>query len=201
MLRLRALASALLGLILILGFLTIMKGVHQKKKEGKSSAVRFEVKRKKERSQQRVRPKPKKKKLSQRKTLKPKLDLSLVSGGLDLGVDILGLSAQDSQLLSQSKDSVMTEDIVDELPVVQHRAPLPFPEKAKENNVNGFVTLNLLINKQGAVEQVKLVDAQPEGYFEEIALQGVQDWSFSPATYQGRFVSVWVKQKIKFQVN
>ena len=200
-LRLKAFACAFFGLILTLGFLEIMKTVHKKGPGKKISQVQFEVRKTKKISRQKIKPKPKKKQKIRKKSLKPRLDLALMSGGLDLGVDILGLSSRDSQLLSQSKEAVMTEDVVDQLPLIQHREPLPFPEKAKRDKVNGHVTVQLLINKQGAVEQARLINAQPEGYFEQIALQGVQGWSFSPASYQGRFVAVWVKQKIKFQID
>ncbi|MEM7646528.1 MAG: energy transducer TonB, partial [Pseudomonadota bacterium] len=134
------------------------------------------------------------------KSLKPKMDMAFAASGLDLGIDILGLSSADSRLLSQSGDSVMTEDVVDRLPQVQYREPIPYPESAKEKNLTGHVTLNLLINKEGEVDQVKLLDSQPEGIFDQAAMQAVKSWSFSPAEYKGQFVSVWVKQKLKFQV-
>ena len=124
-----------------------------------------------------------------------------MAGGLDLGVDILGLSAQDSGLLSQSGETAMTEDVVDQLPEVQYREPIAFPEQAKEKNINGHVTVNILVNKEGQVEKVKLLDSQPEGVFDQVTIAAVKNWNFSPAQYQGRIVSVWVKQKLKFQVN
>lgn len=137
---------------------------------------------------------------AERKTLRPRLDLAFAGGGIDLGIDVLGLSAASSDLLSQS-GGAMTEDTVDRLPQIQYREPIPFPEFAKENNINGYVTLSILVNDKGSVEKVKLLDSQPEGVFDQIAMSSVRDWSFSPAEYQGRLVSVWVKQKLKFQVN
>ena len=171
------------------------------KKKKKISEVRFEVK-KKLRNQKKVpKLKPKPKKQSRKtKSLKPRLDLAFAGGGIDLGIDIIGLSAADSSLLSQG-DSVMTEDVVDQLPKIQYREPIPFPEEAKENGLGGYVTANVLVDKSGRVDKVKLLDANPVGVFENVALAGLKKWTFSPAEYQGRFVSVWIKQRVKFQVN
>ena len=63
------------------------------------------------------------------------------------------------------------------------------------------MTASVLVNDAGQVDKVKLLDANPVGVFEGVALAGLRKWTFSPAEYQGRFVSVWIKQRIKFQVN
>ena len=63
------------------------------------------------------------------------------------------------------------------------------------------MTVNILVNKEGSVDKVRLLDSQPEGVFDQVAIASVKTWSFSPAQYQGRAVAVWVKQKLKFQVN
>lgn len=192
---------SLVGFVFIVTMLNIMNSSPTKKKSGEKSQVQFEVKKVKNKSRQKIQKKKKAVKKAKIKSLKPKMDMSLMSSGLDLGVDILGLSSQDSGLLSQAGESAMTEDIVDQLPLVQYREPMPYPEHAKEKNINGHVTVNILVNKEGSVEKVKLLDSQPEGVFDQVAVNSVKTWSFSPAHYQGRVVSVWVKQKLKFQVN
>ena len=199
--RQMAILFSIFGFAMMLLVLQFMHSPIVKRKIKEPSQVQFEVKKVKRKQQKIKKRKPKKKKMARRsQALKPRLDLAFASGGLDLGVDILGLTGKDSSLLN-SGNAVMTEDVVDQRPQVQHREPIPFPELAKEKNINGSVTVNLLINEEGRVEQVRLLNATPEGVFEQVALDGVKSWSFTPAEYQGRFVSVWVKQKIKFQVN
>jgi len=197
-----AFTVAIGGLAFMFALITVLQGPIHRRPKKEVSSVEFKVKKKKANPQQKLakkKPKPRKVKTT-RKTLKPRLDLAFASGGIDLGIDILGLSAGDSSLLGKG-DTVMTEDVVDQLPQVQHRDPIPFPELALEKGIDGYVTVNVLVNKKGSVEKVKLLEAHPEGIFEQAALNGVRGWNFSPAEYQGRLVSVWIKQKVRFQVN
>ncbi len=192
---------AFLGFVMVVLFLNIMNGTIEFSKKKVLDSVQFEPKKVKKRQQKIQRKKVVKNRSNKVKSLKPKMNLAFANSGLDLGIDILGLSAGDSKLLSQQGDTVMTEDVVDRVPQVQYREPVPYPESAKEQNVEGHVTVNLLVNKEGDVEKVRLLDSFPEGIFEQAALSAVRTWSFSPAEYKGQFVSVWVKQKLKFQVN
>ena len=200
--RTQALGVAFFGFALLVLLLNLMNGEIQFSKKKTPSQVAFQPKKIKKRLQQKVKKKQKaKKRQRQARALKPKMDLSLAASGLDLGIDILGLNSGNSRLLSQQGDSVMTEDIVDRLPEVKYREPIPYPDSAKEKNLAGHVTVNILVNKEGDVDQVKLLDSSPEGVFDQVALTAVKSWSFAPAEYKGQFVSVWVKQKLKFQVN
>lgn len=188
-----------LSVVLLLNF---MNGDIKFKSKKIPSQVKFTAKKNKKKILQKLKKKKIKKKSSNKiKSLKPKMDLVLASSGLDLGIDILGLSSQDSKLLSQVGQTVMTEDVVDQLPQIRYQNAIPYPDSAKEKNISGYVTVNILVNNKGSVDQVKLLDSQPEGVFDQVTLQFVKTWSFSPAEYKGQYVSVWVKQKLKFQVN
>jgi TonB family protein len=55
-----------------------------------------------------------------------------------------------------------------------------YPARARSAAVEGFVTLALLINERGEVEQASVVQAQPGGYFEEAALAMLRKQRFSP---------------------
>ncbi len=197
----KAVGVAVFGFFMIISLLTFMNQTVKYDKKKIDNQVRFHAKKVKKQQQKLQRKKVAKKNKSQVKSLKPKMDLAFASSGLDLGIDILGLSSGNSRLLSQQGKSVMTEDIVDRLPEVQYREPIPYPDSAKENNITGHVTLNILINEEGEVDQVKLLDSMPEGIFDHVAMSSVRTWSFSPAEYKGQFVSVWVKQKLQFKVN
>lgn len=198
----KAIGSGLLGLFGIVAILNIMNGKVEFVKKNSPSQVQFETKKVVKKSGEKFfRKSVAKKTPSTSKSLKPKMNLALATSGLDLGIDILGLSTQGSRLLSQVRDAVMTEDVVDRVPQVQFREAIPYPDGAKEQNINGHVTLNILVNKKGDVDQVKLLESQPDGVFDQVALQSVKAWTFSPAEYKGQYVSVWVKQKLKFQVN
>ncbi|HEU0188347.1 MAG TPA: TonB family protein [Gallionellaceae bacterium] len=68
-----------------------------------------------------------------------------------------------------------------------------YPARARAAEVEGYVTLALLINERGEVEDVSVVRAQPAGYFEEAALNMLRKQRFSPPIKQNRAVkSRWL---------
>jgi protein TonB len=115
-----------------------------------------------------------------------------------MGLEGLGEINLEEDLLMDN-DTVMDESSVDSKPQIIAQSPMEFPEKAlKANIVNGMVELRLLINKEGEVGQTEILSAEPKGYFEEVALAGVQKWRFTPATYRGRNVAIWATQVVRF---
>jgi protein TonB len=95
---------------------------------------------------------------------------------------------------------VMTDDTVDDPPRATFQAPMQYPPRAKAKGIKGYVVLSLLIGVTGEIEQVKVVESWPEGVFDEAALQGVNQWRFDPANYQGQAVRAWAKQRIRFDL-
>lgn len=68
-----------------------------------------------------------------------------------------------------------------------------YPARARLAAVEGFVTLALLINERGEVEQASIVKAQPAGYFEEAALAMLRKQRFSPPIKRNQAVkSRWL---------
>ncbi len=96
---------------------------------------------------------------------------------------------------------VMTEDAVDSLPKPIRRTSPVFPERARRMGLEGTVTVRLLIDADGNVKRVRLVEAQPEGVFEEAAMAALDQWTFEPATYEGQPVNVWARQTLDFKLD
>lgn len=68
-----------------------------------------------------------------------------------------------------------------------------YPARARLAAVEGFVTLALLINERGEVEDASVVRARPAGYFEEAALAMLRKQRFSPPIKQNQAVkSRWL---------
>ena len=51
------------------------------------------------------------------------------------------------------------------------------------------------------IEQLKVIESYPEGIFDEAATQGINQWQFEPAMYQGQAVRAWAKQRIRFDLS
>jgi len=134
----------------------------------------------------------------------PMVSLDSALSGIDFGLP--GFNASDmnnlqDELLGDTRDVVMTDDSVDSPPRPTYRAPLQYPKSARSRGVEGYVVLSLLISATGEIEKVQVLEAQPSGVFEDAALQGVRDWRFEPAQYQGRNVKVWARQKVRFDLS
>ena len=67
--------------------------------------------------------------------------------------------------------------------------PLVYPARAYQLRVRGKVTLRILINERGSVDNVTVVEAEPRGYlFEAAALEAARALQFSPAMRLGQKV-------------
>jgi protein TonB len=72
-----------------------------------------------------------------------------------------------------------------------------YPDAALDARVNGSVTLLLLIDEFGMVNEVSVAKADPPGYFEAATIQAFQNARFVPAQRQGHKV----KSRLLFKVN
>jgi len=76
-----------------------------------------------------------------------------------------------------------------------------YPYKARQRNIEGFVKVKLLVRADGSVGDVSVLDAQPQGLFEEAALKAVPSWRFQPGVIDGQAVPSWVVTTIRFTLN
>ncbi|CAE6498703.1 MAG TPA: energy transducer TonB [Nitrosomonas nitrosa] len=130
--------------------------------------------------------------------------LSSSLSGIDLGlfgIDDGGMSGVDESLLGKTGNAVMTEDLVDVPPKPKSRSAFRYPPAAKKKGIKGYVVLSVLVDTDGSVKQIQVLESSPSGVFDDAALQGVRSWQFEPAKYKGDSVRVWAKQKIRFDLS
>lgn len=133
----------------------------------------------------------------------PLLGLDSSLSGLDFGLPAFDSGELDlgAGLLGDSDDVVMTDDSVDQAPRPIMQTPMVYPARAKAQGITGYVLLSVLISPTGQVEKVKVLEAQPAGVFDDIAMAGVKLWKFEPATYKGEQVRVWARQRVRFDLS
>ena len=90
---------------------------------------------------------------------------------------------------------------VDAHPVALHPIKPVYPEKGVELGVDGKVLLLLLIDEAGAVKEASVVEADPEGIFEESALTAFRNARFAPAQKNGRAVKSRVLIRVSYELN
>lgn len=152
---------------------------------------------------QKPKPKPKPRK-TRRAPPTPLTGLDTSLSGVDMGLP--GFSADDlsgleGDLLGGAASMVMTDDTVDQPPRASYQAPMIYPPRARAKGIEGYVVFSLLIGLTGEIEQVQIVESYPEGIFDEAATQGINQWQFEPALYQGQAVRAWAKQRIRFDLS
>lgn len=200
------LASTILGSSLVFAtvvFINKYAEGPQNDKIERQASIDFEKKEK---------PKPKKvvkkkeppKRQPNRQPPAPLVGLDSSLGGLDLGIP--GFESDDlgnltKSLLGDADSVVMTDDAVDNPPRPAVQSPMPYPPRAKAKGQTGYVLLTVLISPTGDVERVKVLESQPSGVFDDVAMSGVRQWKFEPAMYQGENVRVWAKQRVVFDLS
>jgi protein TonB len=89
---------------------------------------------------------------------------------------------------------------LDQPPRPLAKMPPLYPYKAKRLEIEGFVKVKFLVDEQGTVSSVSVLDSSPEGVFEDSVLQTLPSWKFSPGRILGEPVSSWVVTTIRFEL-
>ena len=208
--RLRRLAWATAfmmgGTLMVIGTVVLINLFSSSLDETRVEATRqIAMERKKPPPEQQVqKPKPKPKpRRTRRAPPNPLTGLDTSLSGVDMGLP--GFSADDlggleGDLLGDGSGMVMTDDTVDQPPRAAYQAPVVYPPRARAKGVEGYVVFSLLIGITGEIEQLTIVESYPEGIFDDAAMQGINQWQFEPAMYQGQAVRAWAKQRIRFDL-
>ncbi len=157
-----------------------------------------------------AKPKPKKKVEKRRRQPRkqaappaPLANLDTSLSGIEFGLPAFSLDNMggvNQSLLGDTSGVVMTSDMVDVPPRVRKRQALEYPARAKSKEIEGYVVVSLLIGRDGQVETVKIIEASPQGVFDDAALRSVSKWQFEPARYEGKPVESWANQTIRFEL-
>jgi bla regulator protein BlaR1 len=90
---------------------------------------------------------------------------------------------------------------VDTPPSVIKSYPPRYPYLAKRDDISGSVVLQFVVTKDGNAVGTTVVESQPEGIFDETALQAIEQYRFKPGLKDGKAVDVKVHLPIKFTLS
>lgn len=82
---------------------------------------------------------------------------------------------------------------------VSRKSPV-YPAHAKRRNIQGWVTVSFLVDTQGRVKDVTVVESDPESIFDDSVIECVSGWRFKPGTIAGRPVVTKVTTTIRFEL-
>jgi TonB family protein len=74
-----------------------------------------------------------------------------------------------------------------------------YPELAKRISLEGSVTINVLVDKEGKVKKALLMKSTDD-LFTQAALEAAKKWIFTPAIMNGKPVQVWVAIPFRFHL-
>lgn len=147
-------------------------------------------------------PRPMKKDIA-RKPVKQKLSLPFVlNPRLPSGPNTLDLPPMETtpQIQDPTLPDVFSQGDLDGPLSVRVRTPPVYPYHAKRRGIEGWIKVAFVVNNQGNVEEVTIVDAKPEGIFEKSVRRCVRRWKFRPGTVGGEPVRTKAQTTIRFRL-
>jgi TonB family protein len=78
------------------------------------------------------------------------------------------------------------------------RGAPPYPDAVRAMGIEGSVEVALTVLRDGNVGWVRVLRAEPSGYFEQAAAQGVRGWRFEPASAGGVAVECRMRTRLRF---
>lgn len=85
-------------------------------------------------------------------------------------------------------------------PVIVNRADPEYTEPARKARIAGVVIVEAIIDKQGNVDQVKVIKGLPMGLADE-AVKAVRKWKFKPGTHNGQAVATIFNLTVNFKLD
>ena len=86
-------------------------------------------------------------------------------------------------------------------PVPLRREAPAYPDAVRAIGIEGTVEVALTVLRDGSVGWVRVVRAEPRGYFEQAAAEGVRRWRFAPALQGGEPVECRLRTRVRFTLS
>jgi protein TonB len=124
---------------------------------------------------------------------RPDFDTSDVSQGVDIGSVDVKVDLNVGGVGGFSSDG-------DYLPIVKVN-PV-YPRRAQTRGIEGYVVLEFIVTKTGAVRDPVVIEAKPPGIFDNAAIQAALKFKYKPKVVNGEAIDVaGVKNRITFELS
>jgi TonB family protein len=75
-----------------------------------------------------------------------------------------------------------------------------YPDRALSDRISGSVTIQYVVDKRGRTQDVKVIESNPKGVFDQAAADAILHWRYRPAVYNGQPIEVPVRTLIRFEL-
>jgi TonB family protein len=83
-------------------------------------------------------------------------------------------------------------------PVAIVREAPAYPVALRATQIQGLLEIGFTVLRDGRVGWVRVLKADPRGYFEQAATEGVRRWRFKPASLDGEPVECRMRTRVRF---
>ena len=102
---------------------------------------------------------------------------------------------------SQANLSALVDSAELDRPLIPlSRMPPVYPLTAKRRGIEGWVRVRFVVDAEGRVQEVTVIEAEPDGIFDETVTRCVYGWRFKPGTVDGIPVSAWAETTVRFEL-
>ena len=123
---------------------------------------------------------------------KPEFDSSDVSQGVDIGAVDVNVDLNVGGIGGFSSDG-------DYLPIVKV-APV-YPRRAQTRGIEGYVLLEFIVTRTGAVTDPVVLESKPPGIFDRAAMNAALKFKYKPKVVNGEAIDVaGVRNRITFEL-
>jgi protein TonB len=119
----------------------------------------------------------------------------------DLKEDVLEKDAPDTDdSVKPSQPLRVAHTLREAKPLYQNNPPPEYPRLARKRGYEGTVVLEVLVDEEGRVEDMRLFRSSEHRILDKAAMASVKKWLFEPGMRGGEPVEMWVKIPIRFQL-
>ena len=90
---------------------------------------------------------------------------------------------------------------LEEVPPAYKEIPAPeYPRTAKTRRYEGTVVLKVLVNREGKVGDLRLLQSSGYRILDRAAMKSVKDWLFKPGKRGDKEVEMWIDVPVRFEL-
>jgi protein TonB len=86
------------------------------------------------------------------------------------------------------------------IPVYRSNPPPPYPAAARRRGYEGTVVVEVLVSKEGRVQNLRLFQSSGYALLDQAATTAVKRWLFEPGKAGDENIEMWVKVPLRFQL-
>jgi protein TonB len=99
-----------------------------------------------------------------------------------------------------SNQPALTPAIEEAQPEYSKNHPISYPDRARKKGYEGTVLLEVLVNRNGKVDDLKILASSGYAILDSSAVKSVKTWSFKPAKKGKDTVDMWVQVPVRFKL-